>query len=93
MDSEIWKPIEGFEGYEVSSAGRVRSVDRIIKCANRFFVHKKGGIRKPYRNPINGYMTICLRRDNKSWPKYVHRLVATAFLPNPERLREVNHKD
>ena len=91
---EIWKPAKGFEeGYEVSSLGRVRSLTRMINCNNRYYVHKTGVIRKPYYNKVNGYMTLFLRRDKRSVQVYVHRIVAETFLPNPDNLPEVNHKD
>ncbi len=82
---EIWKPIDGYGGkYEVSSYGRIKSYaqDRVngkIKTGNR--THK-------------GYLSILLydEHGNKKWYP-VHRLVASAFLENPDCLEQVNHKD
>lgn len=87
MTAEVWKPIEGYEGiYEVSDKGNVRS-----------YRNGKHGIRK---NPIiivglmgKHYRSVCLCKDNKKTFYNVHRLVAEAFLPNPENKKEVNHID
>ena len=81
QDEEIWKEIEGFEGlYEVSTKGRVRN-----KKTNRIL---GGG----YDNI--GYRFVLLCKAN-SKPKQikVHRLVALAFIPNPNKLPQVNHID
>lgn len=78
---EVWKDIEGFEGlYQISNQGRVKSL--------WFGKEKilKGG-------KARGYLIIGLYKDGKLVMKLVHRLVAEAFLPNPQNLQEVNHKD
>lgn len=83
---EIWKPI-GYEGYEVSNLGRVKSYkyDKI-----------NGKIMKPYKN-TKGYLQIDLQLDGRKRENRVHlsvhRLVAIAFIPNPDNLPQVNHKD
>lgn len=82
---EIWRDIEGFEGlYQVSSYGRIKSLnynktkqERILKN----FLNKKG------------YLQVNLHKDGKIKKFSVHRLVATAFLENPNNLPQVNHKD
>ena len=90
---EIWKPIRNFEGYyEVSNLGNVRGVDRIIFYKNGKKVHIKGKIKKQVKNP-NGYMQISLRKNGEMKSFYIHRLVAEAFLDNPNNLPCVNHKD
>lgn len=86
---EQWKPIEGYEGiYEVSSIGRVRSLDRY----DRRGIFRKSQIIKTKRHP-EGYRSVSLWSDGKQTPLLVHRLVAQAFLPNPDNLPDVNHKD
>lgn len=86
---EIWKDIYGYEGiYQVSNKGRVRSQTRKV-----WNYMKPGRVLKPYRKP-NDYMHVNLRKDGGGDKHaYVHRLVAQAFLPNPDCLPEVNHKD
>lgn len=82
MKKEIWKPIPGYEGlYEVSNFGRVRSL--------RF-----GKIRiiKSHKDKL-GYRHIRLIKDEKRKMYLVHRLVAMAFIPNPDNLPIINHKD
>ena len=79
-EKEIWADIVGYEGlYMVSSLGNIKSL-------------KKGLIRKQSDNG-NGYKCISLYKNNKSKTFYVHRLVAQAFIPNPNNLPQVNHKD
>lgn len=78
-----WRPIAGYEGlYEVSDDGRVRT--------------RKSGhyrLRKIKTNPITGYCELALNKDGVSKTHRVHRLVAQAFLDNPDDLPCVNHKD
>lgn len=85
---EIWKPVIGYEGsYEVSSKGRVRSVDRIIHRKNGVKAFCKGRILKPA--PVKGrYLTVVLGRGNT---KTVHSLVAAAFLGRCPERQEVRH--
>ena len=86
---EIWKDIEGYEGlYQVSNLGRVRSVDR-YDGLNHFL---KGKIKKQTKDKT-GYFTTHLWKDGKNKCCKVHRLVAQAFLDNPNNLLQVNHKD
>lgn len=77
---ETWKPITDYVGlYEVSSEGRVRNV-------------KTGKILKP-KNNRRGYLFVGLHKNGAVKNRYIHRLVAQAFIPNPNKLPEVNHKD
>jgi hypothetical protein len=91
MDSEIWKDISGYEGfYQVSSIGRVRSLDQNIRSSFRPAV-LPGRIRKVWKH--KGYHGIYLSKMKKRRAFLVHRLVAIAFLqPDPER-PHVNHKN
>ena len=90
---EEWKDIEGFEGvYQVSSLGRVKTLDRYLTASYGSKQFRKGQIIKGVVMP-NGYLVVGLWRNNKSKSQYVHRLVAKAFIPNPNSLAQVNHKD
>lgn len=94
QEQEIWRPVVGYEGwYEVSTLGRVRSLSRTILCNNRYEAFYKGKILSPTPNVRWRYMTLYLCKDGVRKRVRVHRLVAMAFLPNPDNLPEVNHKD
>ena len=91
---EIWKPVKGFEGYyEVSNLGRVRSVDRLVKYSNGQIHLHKGRILSPGLVHKLGYLQVALCNNGKIKHKMVYRLVAEAFIPNPDNLPQVNHKD
>ena len=90
---EIWLSIEGYEGlYEVSHLGRVRSVDRKVEYSDGRVVTKKGKILSISAG-ANGYENVRLYKDKKAKNHSVHRLVAGAFVPNPDGKPQVNHKD
>ena len=86
---EEWRPVVGYEGlYEVSNIGRVRSIDRYVKtCYGSYRLHK-GKVLSPGIRP-DGYLVVSLQYRMFR----VHRIVAEAFLPNPDNLPQVNHKD
>ena len=90
---EEWRSIPGYEGlYEVSSYGRVKSLEISYIRKNGIMDHKPEIILRP-KNNGTGYFTVCLYK-NKTYKYYlIHRLVAQAFIPNPDNLSEVNHKD
>lgn len=91
IKTEIWRPILNYEGYyEVSSFGRVRSVDRIVQNG-KWTKPVRGRILKLNNN--DGYMYCCLCKDGKTKQHKVHRLVAQAFIPNPDNLPYINHKN
>lgn len=86
---EYWKEIPGYEGlYEVSSYGRVRSVDRYVKNGHSSYRLQKGRVLSPGKDK-KGYLNVQLRNKNFK----VHRLVAQAFIENSDNLPMVNHKD
>lgn len=90
---EVWRDIIGYEGYyQVSNLGRVRSTDRdiVYKCGK--VVHRKSKVKVPTTSP-NSYPRVGLQKANKLEMKMVHRLVAEAFIPNPNNYPIVNHKD
>lgn len=81
MAVPVWKPVTGYEGlYEVSDAGQIRSL----------FRYKK--VLKP-NVTRTGYHTVELFKNGASKRLLIHRLVAQAFIPNPNELPQVNHKD
>jgi hypothetical protein len=90
---EQWKDIKGLEGsYQVSNSGKVRSLDRNI-------IYKTGAISfmagKILSTSIDrkGYAYVSIYLDKKHYSKSIHRLVASAFIPNTENKATVNHKD
>lgn len=90
---EEWRDISDYKGlYQVSSMGRVRSLDRVIHTSNGRSIRRKGMILSLPKRP-SGYPSVCLWKDNASTGFDVHRLVAMAFIGNPENKREVNHID
>lgn len=91
---EIWKDIKNYEGfYQVSNLGRVRVLDRIVNSAikNNPKVKRKGKILKPALK--REYYQVMLMLNGQRKYVSVHRLVAQAFIPNPNNLPQVNHKD
>lgn len=79
---EIWKLIPGFDAYEVSNQGNVRRADKILK----------GNVQT---NPNDGYKSVrlCLCKEGIKSVHIVARLIAKAFIPNPDNLPEVDHID
>ena len=93
MDKEIWKPILGYEGYyEISNFGRVKSLERTIKCQNRSNFKQKEKILVTRPNN-RGYIMVGLHKEKNYKLVLVHRLVAETYIPNPENMPQVNHKD
>lgn len=89
---EVWKDIIGYEGlYQISNLGRVKSLERVTISKNgKRYTCQELCLR--FGN-IKGYKFVVLRKGCKSYQVLVHRLVAQAFIPNPDSLPEVNHKD
>lgn len=87
MEKEIWKEIKEFDGnYSVSTKGRVRS-NGLLKGKNSKVRILKTELSK------KGYLRVGLTKDGKQKKYLVHRLVAIAFLDNPNNLPEVNHRN
>jgi len=84
---EEWRPVIGYERrYEVSNLGRVRSIARHVRA--RFGYRLMRGHVLVEQAQTSGYAKVFLGRGNT---KYVHRLAAEAFIPNPDGKDEVNH--
>lgn len=87
--NEEWRDVVGWEGmYKVSNCGRIFSLPRRDK-RNRSW----GGYYMSFTKNKYGYLTVNLTRDAKQKRYAVHRLVACAFLQNPNNYKEINHKD
>lgn len=89
FNQEEWRLIKGYEGlYQVSSYGRVSGMGRVL-CDGRLW---KGRVLKQKTN-TDGYNQVTLCKDGKEKQYLVHRLVAQAFIPNPNNYPIINHKD
>ena len=91
--TEIWRDIKDYEGlYQVSNLGRVKSL-------KRSYIRKEGVSRtipEKFLKPgklANGYLQVILCKNSRHSNKLMHRLVAEAFLSNPNNLPQVNHKN
>ena len=95
MAAETWIDIRGFEGqYQISSLGRVRSVERSVP--NRWGPNGKTIPEKILvlnRAHRQGYIAVHLYTGSRCSRRYVHRLVAEHFVPNPSARPQVNHRD
>lgn len=93
MENEVWKDIEGYEGlYMISNLGRVKSLARKInyKDGRRHFTKERILKVGDYKD---WYLYVVLKKDTVPTTKKIHRLVAEAFISNPENKPCVNHKN
>lgn len=94
INEEQWKDIPGYEGYyQASTLGRVKSLDRTANMRWGAQRTVKGKILTPNKG-IWGYYYVCLqmnRQHRKNW--FLHRLIALTWIPNPNNLPCINHKD
>ena len=82
---EIWKDIQDYEGlYQISNKGRIKSLKRKNVTADKILTP---------RLDKDGYMLINLYKSNHKTTFKIHRLVAQHFIPNPDNLPQINHKD
>lgn len=90
---EQWRFIKGFEyRYSVSTLGRVRAETRICFNNRYGYYTLKPKLLKPCLNN-KSYLTVTLAKNGRSFPRLVHRLVAEAFLLNPDNKPQINHID
>lgn len=83
MNKEIWKDIKGYEEiYQVSNLGNIKRMK-----TNKILKSLKHGKKE------NEYLMVVLSNNGKEKMFYIHRLVAQTFIPNPNNLPQVNHKD
>ena len=91
--TEIWKDIQGYEGfYQISNLGNVKSLERVIDKGNGILQHRKERIMNK-RESVDGYYVAKLNVNKKSTSIAIHILVARHFIDNPNNYPEVNHKD
>ena len=94
MQEEIWKDIKDYEGiYQVSSEGRVKSLERDIICKNGVKRHIKERIKECLPSMGDEYSLVTLGKAGHTDTMYVDYLVANAFIPNPEGYFLVGHKN
>lgn len=92
-DTEIWKPIVGYEQYyEISDLGRVRSLPRKRIVFGKETI-RDGRIITPIRHHKNGYYNVTVSVNNVKKLLSLHRTIAIAFIENPKKLPEVNHRN
>ena len=91
--TEIWKDIQGYEGfYQISNLGNVKSLERVVDKGNGILQHRKERIMNK-RESVDGYYIAKLNVNKKSTSIAIHILVARHFIDNPNNYPEVNHKD
>lgn len=93
MEKEIWRDIAGYEGlYQVSNLGQVMMLGREKRLWHGSITHVASKVISQF--VICGYKKVKLRaKDGTTKMVSIHRLVANAFIPNPDNLPQVNHKD
>ena len=91
METEIWKAHPDIAGIEVSTLGRVRTLDKMVWNGSGTWL-MKGRILKPASDK-DGYLMVNVKVNGKWITKKAHRLTAQTFIPNPDNLPEVNHKN
>lgn len=92
-DDEVWRDVPGFPGYQVSNAGRVRSIDRFVRTANGQNRAYRGKIMRAAKATPSGHLKLLLRRAGGGRAQFVHALVLLAFAgprPDEQQVRHLN---
>lgn len=90
--NEIWRDVVGYEDtHQVSNLGRVRVKERVINTSTGKRKYKSKLL--SIQTSVEGYKFVILIVNNNRKTAYIHRLIAEAFIPNPDNLPCVNHKD
>lgn len=84
MKTEMMKKIEGFDRYYISKTGQILDIDYDRTKKNKLLKQQ---------TTLDGYKFVQLSKNGKIYNKRIHRLVAQAFIPNPNNYPQVNHKD
>lgn len=93
MKEEVWKDVVGYEGlYQVSDLGRVKSLERQVPLRDGFTRTQNERVLK-HSIAKSGYPVINVLKDGKQNTRTIHRIVAQAFIPNPENKETVHHID
>jgi len=88
---EEWTDVKGYEGlYQISTNGNVKSKNRFLPSANSRSRLLMGRLLK-FKSHKDGYRFVALSSNGKTKNHYIHRLVAAAFIPNPDNKPQVNH--
>jgi hypothetical protein len=93
MDNEVWLPIVGYDTHMVSNLGRVKSLSKSWTSGKYNSVRFKSDAILAEVKTRLGYLTVNIHKGGIRKVTKIHRIVATAFLPNPENKPEVNHKN
>lgn len=92
LANERWLPIPDYEGlYEVSNLGRIRSLERVVLAGDRSYVRPGQQIKTRFDEL--GYERVTLCKGAKTQHYMLHRIVASAFLPNPDNKPHIDHID
>lgn len=93
MENEEWKDIKDYEGlYQVSNLGRIKSLPRNRKFRHGYYKTTEKLLKQTKLK--SGYKQARLYKENGEYKQFnVHRIVAEAFIPNPDNLTQINHKD